>query len=139
MTEPTTNENERHPDLEDTNQVTPSVVLSNTPAEKPTNGHPAPDINQAATELAVKVINAARGGAPDPVTGIPKGSLAIALQVSANATDEVLSAAIVQVAAPEWRLSQQWIGQLSREGKVLALAWLAHVYHQGYVHGRLSK
>lgn len=93
-------------------------------------------IEEQARELAIRVINAARGGAPDPRTGVPKGSLAIALMVAQNATDDVLAEAIKQAAAPEWRMSSEWVGELSREGKVLALAWLAHTFHQGYVRGK---
>lgn len=97
-----------------------------------------PNIMQVGAEIARKVVFAAKAGGPN-ASGAARGNLAIAIAAVQSATSEELDAAIVQMATPEWRISSQWLTQLSREGKVLALAWLAHVYHQGYTHGQHAR
>lgn len=77
----------------------------------------------------------------DLVRQVVKGAeanQAIALMIANKANDEILTAAIVQMVDPMWRMSSNWLTQLTREGKVIAVCWMARVFIQGREHGRVG-
>lgn len=100
------------------------------PATRPSRD---PNLDAHALELCKRVILAVGSVPPGQPTA---SNLAAALTVAQNERDEVLATAILYMTQPAWRISGNWIVDLKREAKVIALCWLAQAYWLGTQHAK---